>query len=380
MPSSIQELERMGPVHIVSIRAIRVTVPMIEPFRISSGEVSSKEAILVRLENQEAFGWGESSAMAGSFYSQDTPDSCQKQLLSWLPELTGARFETMRDLELSLLAADMSPFARVAIETAAWEIIARKRGCSLRELFNLPQQPIESGLALGLYASLEELRQKLQLFEVGSYRRLKIKIKRGQDISLVRAVREWYGDIPLFVDANGDYTRDDLGTLRELDHYGLMMIEQPFARPDLASAVELQRQITTPLCFDEGIESAADVHRAAQAGACRIVNIKLQRVGGFLEGFRIAEACIAHQLPFWIGTMPELGVGSAQALVLAAHPGCAYPTDVEPSVRWYTGDIVFPEIRMQDGLIEIPDAHGLGFTVDEAALQRYTQAIWSFPA
>jgi O-succinylbenzoate synthase len=378
MPTSVCELEGVGPVEIGAIDAIRVSVPMTEPFRISSGEVSRKEAVLVRLENGRAFGWGESSAMPGGFYSQDTPDSCENQLLQILPRLPGTRFNTMRDLETWLLAAEISPFARVAIETAAWEMMARQQEQSLREVFGLPQKAVETGLAVGLYPTLEELRQALARYEVLRYRRLKIKIKRGHDIELVRAVREWYGDVPLLVDANADYTPDDMDVLRELDRFGLMMIEQPFARADMGVAVELQRQITTPLCFDEGIESAADVQQAAKADACRIVNIKLQRVGGFLEGLRVAEACVAHNLPFWMGTMPELGIGSAQALVLATHPACAYPTDVEPSARWYMDDVLQPELRMRDGLLEVPDGAGLGFIVDEAAVQRYTTANWSF--
>jgi O-succinylbenzoate synthase len=378
MPLSVRELEQMGPIEIAAIDMMRVAVPMLEPFRISSGEVSCKEALLVKLCSLGSFGWGESSAMPGGFYSQDTPDGCERQLLSVLPALCGTRFRTMRELELWLLGADLSPFVRVAIETAAWELLARDRNLSLREIFGLPRKAVESGLAVGLYPTLKELRDALERYEPRRYCRLKIKIKRGQDIELVRAVRDWYGEIPLFVDANADYTSADIDTLRELDRFELMMIEQPFARADLVSSAGLQRQIATPLCFDEGIESAADVHEAAQADACRIANTKLQRVGGFLEALRIAEACGQYRMPFWMGTMPELGVGSAQALVLAAHPGCTYPTDVEPSERWYTGDILQPQLRMRESLIEIPDGVGIGFEIDEAAVAHYETARWSF--
>lgn len=378
MPISVRELERVELIEIGAIDLVRVAVPMHEPFRISSGEVSSKEALLVRLCGADRFGWGESSAMAGGFYSQDTPDGCERQLLSVLPALSAARFRTMRELELWLLGAELSPFVRVAIESAAWELLARHRNLALGKLFGLPRKAVESGLAVGLYPTLEGLRDALERYEPKRYRRLKIKIKRGQDIALVRAVREWYGDIPLFVDANADYTGAEIDTLRELDRFGLMMIEQPFARADLVTSAKLQSKIATPICFDEGIESAVDVHEAAKADACRIVNIKLQRVGGFLEALRIAEACAQYRMPFWMGTMPELGVGSAQALVLAAHPGCCYPTDVEPSARWYTGDILQPALCMRESLLEIPEGAGLGFEVNEAAIARYETARWSF--
>lgn len=376
---TVKELERMGPVAIDRVDAARVSIPMKEPFRISSGEVACKDAVIVRLASAAAFGWGESSAMPGAFYSSDTPDSCQQQLVERaLPMLTGRTFATMRELESFLLSLDISPFARVAIETAAWEVLARTQQQSLRELFGLPQKDVPSGLAIGLYPTLDELHAALERYRVRDYARLKIKIKQGHDLELVRAVRSWHRDLPLFVDANADYTHEHLGIFRELDAYGLMMFEQPFRRDDLAVSAELQSLVRTPVCFDEGIESAADVHAAAAQDACRIVNIKLQRVGGFLEAFRIVEACSAHDIPFWMGTMPELGIGSAQALVLASHPDCAFPTDVEPSARWYADDILSPALQLRNTSLAVPDGPGLGFTVDETLLARHTLQRWSF--
>jgi O-succinylbenzoate synthase len=352
---------------------------MLEPFRISSGEVSCKDAIALRISNQDSFGWGESSAMPGAFYSEDTPDSCQQQLIEEaLPQLVGKEFPTAQHLEAALLGLRLSPFVRVAIETAAWEMLARARGQSLRSLFGLPQKPVPSGLASGLYPTLDELHAALERFRVLDYARLKIKIKRGHDIAPVTAIRQWYGSIPLFVDANADYTHEHLHVFRALDAFNLMMFEQPFKRDDIETSAALQAQVRTPICFDEGIESAEDVCRAAGLDACRIVNIKLQRVGGFLEAFRIIEACKQRCLRFWMGTMPELGIGSAQALVLASHPSCAYPTDVEPSARWYCDDILSSQLRLERGSLELPAGPGLGFIVDSQRLDRYTIARWSF--
>jgi o-succinylbenzoate synthase len=375
---TVDELLQIGPIKFDAVDVTRLSVPMKEPFRISSGEVSQKEAIVIRVRNQLSFGWGESSAMPGAFYSQDTPDNCQEQLLAILPRVIGTTFETMRDLESALLESNMSPFVRVAIETAAWEMLARTNDVSLRALFGLPDKAVRTGLAIGLYETLEQLHDALKRYGVMDYSRLKIKIKRGQDIALVEAVRKWYGNIPLFVDANADYSADDLRIFKELDAYDLMMFEQPFARADIEASMKLQREVSTPVCFDEGIESAADVHHAALFDAARIVNIKVQRVGGYLESFRIIEACVQHRIPFWMGTMPELGIGSAQALVLASHPECAFPTDVEPSERWYLGDIIKPELRMRKSTLTIPDGPGLGFEVDEESLAHYAIQYWSF--
>lgn len=377
--TKVDELLRMGPVAIDCIEAVRVSIPMVEPFRISSGEVSRKDAIILRMSNDRSFGWGESSAMPGAFYSQDTPDSCQQQLLEIaLPQLAGTRFATMHELEATLLSWHLSPFVRVAVETAAWEMLAREGNQSLRALFGLPQAPASSGLAVGLYDTLDGLRAAIERFQVHHYSRLKIKIKQGQDIALVKAVRQWYGDIPLFVDANADYTHEHLPIFRKLDDFNLMMFEQPFKRDDIGTSSALQREVRTPLCFDEGIETAEDVHAAAELDACRIVNIKLQRVGGYLEAFRVIEACEQRNLPFWMGTMPELGIGSAQALVLASHPACTFPTDVELSSRWYCDDILAPALQLERGSLEIPEGPGLGFNIDRDALDRYAIARWNF--
>jgi O-succinylbenzoate synthase len=354
---------------------------MIEPFRISSGEVSAKDSVLVRLSDGDAFGWGESSAMSGNFYSTETPDSCQRELVETvLPALLGRTFDSMLELEAELARLSSSRFVRIAVESAAWELIARARNLSLRQLFGLPHHPVPSGLAIGLYPTIEELLAAIERYQVADYSRLKIKIKRGQDLELVRAVRQQLPDVGLYVDANADYTLADLDIFRQLDRYNLMMFEQPFAREAFEDSARLQRTVRTPICMDESIETLADLKQAIALDACRIVNMKLQRVGGFLEALRIMEACLEHGIPVWMGTMPELGIGSAQALVLATHPACRYPTDVEPSTRWFTGDILSPELTLSEQHIELPHGPGLGYTVDPDALARYQLRHWSFGA
>ena len=358
---------------------MRVALPMHEPFRISSGMVSRKIAILVKLSHQGAFGWGESSAMPGSFYSNETPESCQEELVERvLPALVGRRFESMEALEATLKELTTTSFVRVAVETAAWELLARQRGVSLRALFNIADRPVPSGLALGLYDTDDQLRAALERYGARDYKRVKIKIQRGHDIMPVRLVRSVLGDFPLFVDANADYTREDFDVFRQLDEYDLMMFEQPLAKADLEGAALLQKEVRTPVCLDEGIANLQDVIRARALGACRIVNIKLQRVGGFMEALRIVEVCAFHGIYVWMGTMPETGIGSAQALVLAAHPAFAFPTDVEPSARWYREDLLDPELRMCAGQINLPEGPGLGYNVAEEQLKRWTVVQWSF--
>jgi O-succinylbenzoate synthase len=375
----VSELSQLGPVRFDSAEAVRVSIPMHEPFRISSGEVSNKEAILLRISDDIAFGWGESSSMPGAFYSNDTPDSCEKQLVKAIPDLIGREFPTMLAFETELRSRALSPFVRVAFECAAWELLARKQSVSLRELFGLPEQDVDTGLAIGLYDSTTELQQALERYRPRDYSRLKIKIKRGHDLALVKAVRKWYGDIPLFVDANADYKESEIAIFQQLDDFGLMMFEQPFAKADVETSRKLQQSIKTPICWDEGVEDASDVFQAAEFDAARIVNIKLQRVGGYLEAFRIINACVQKDIPFWMGTMPELGIGSAQALVLASHPACRFPTDVEPSERWYIDDILNPALRMNSKKLSLPSGAGLGFEIDREAIRRFEIKSWNFP-
>ena len=366
-----------GPFTFGAIDAWRIRIPMREPFRISSGEVTEKDAIVIRVWDGDAFGWGESSAMPGAFYSADTPDSCEAALTgSLLPSLTGRSFASVELLETYLAANVPSGFVRVAVETAAWELLARSRGVSVRSLLGLPDARIPSGLAIGLYDSLSELRAALERYDPRQYKRLKIKIKRGYDVELVRAVRQWYGDIPLFVDANADYTAADFAVFEQLDAFHLMMYEQPLGRDALDDSAGLQRRVSTPICHDESAESLAMVERAIAIGACRIVNIKLQRVGGYLPALRIIGACEKAGIPVWMGTMPELGIGSAQALALASHAAFQFPTDVEPSDRWYMDDILRPILTLRDGHLELPAGPGIGFAVDEAKLERYAIRQW----
>jgi O-succinylbenzoate synthase len=361
----VDELARQtGPIRFTRLELFRAAIAMREPFRISSGEVSRKEAALLRAWDGDVFGWGESSAMPGGFYSSETPESCWRELTDTvLPALIGRTFPHVAALDAWLREHTTTPFVRVAVETAAWDMAARACDLSLRALFGLADRPIPSGLAVGLYDDLDGLRAALDRYGPHDYQRLKIKIKRGQDVDLVRAVREYLPDLPLFVDANADYTRDDLDLFRELDRYGLLMFEQPFGKHDLETSAALQRIVRTPVCLDESIDSVEAARAALDLGACRIVNIKLQRVGGFLEALRIIELCASRGVPVWMGTMPELGVGSAQALVLASHPSCWFPTDVEPSERWYVDDVLSPPLKLDRGHLHLPPGPGLGFTV-----------------
>jgi o-succinylbenzoate synthase len=351
---------------IGSITLTWVRVPLIEAFRISSGSVAEKDAIVVRVESDGFTGWGESSPMSGSFYSADTPESCWSELCDVIAPAV---------LHRDVSAGDELPgkhFAGVGVETALWDIDAQRRRVPLHNLLGGTRDCVEAGLAVGLYEDTSQLLRTTERHLAAGYKRVKIKIARGSDIELVRAMRSAFDDdLPLMVDANGDYTLEHIDVFRRLDEFNLMMIEQPLGGPMLEESAELQRQLRTPICLDESLENLAAVERAIALGSFRIANIKIQRVGGFGNALRIFDLCLAHKLGVWIGTMPELGIGQAQGAALSSLPGCTFPTDVEASARWFCDDIIDPWLEVRSGMIAMPAAPGLGRRIDTSKLARY---------
>ena len=349
-----------------------VRIPLGEPFRISNGEVAEKDGIVVAVDCEGLTGYGESSPMAGSFYSADTPESCWRQLVEDLaPAAAGRTFPSLDAASDWIDRQPGSNFAKVGLETALWDIEAQRRGMPLHRLLGASRDHAESGLAVGLYDDTERLLGTIAKYLPDGYKRVKIKICPGHDVALVAAVRARFGDIPLMTDANASYSLADLPVYRELDGFGLRMFEQPLAGAALADSATLQRELRTPICLDESLETFDDLERAASLGAFRIANIKIQRVGGFRNALKLYNRCRELGLSIWIGTMPELGIGQAQGAALSALDGCDYPTDVEASLRWFRDDVIDPFLTVRGGIISLPTAPGLGYSIDAAKLKRY---------
>ena len=363
------------------IRLHWVQIPLHEPFRISSGAVSVKDAILVELVVDGKTGWGEASPMAGAFYSSETPESTWEFLRAKLvpgflarPELDPARcFERFGEFP-------GEPFAKAGLEGAVWDLAAEGSAKPLWAMLGGSKRPIPSGAAIGLFPALADLLDRVERFLKEGYRRIKIKIAPGSDIELVRAVRERFGAIPLMVDANAAYRLSEhLAVFRELDRFGLMMIEQPLARPALEEHAELQRELRTPLCLDESAQSLRAIQEIIRLKSGRILNIKVQRMGGLWPARQAHDAAERAGIPCWLGTMPELGVASAQGLHLATLPNFTFPTDVEASARWYLDDIIVPLIEVApDGLIHLPEAPGMGYRVDSEKVACYRVKLEEF--
>lgn len=362
-----------------TISLIHVEVPMTEPFKISSGSVNCKPSILIRLELEGVIAWGEASPMPGGFYSSETPDSCWM----WLTEhaipilLRDACFDARKLADHAELAGD--PFSIAGLDGALWDLEVQRLSSSFIQRVGAELNPIASGLAVGIYPTIDELIAACERYLSDGYRRLKIKIQPGWDWEPLKAVRETLGTIPLMADANAAYSTDDIPHLARLDEFGLMMIEQPFPAADLYTHRLLQQRINTPICIDESAATLDAVREAVDLEACRIVNLKIQRIGRFSQAVAMHDLCRRMDIPVWVGTMPELGIGAVHALYLALLPNCTYPTDVEASSRWFIEDIIDPPIEVRDGWIDLPVQHESHPNVSEDTVELYTVDKMVFP-
>lgn len=349
-----------------------VRIPLVEPFKISNGEIREKDGIVVGIAADGHTGYGEASPMAGSFYSEDTPESVWDVLSAELvPRMLHPRPATVEDAHARLERISGSPFAKAGVEAALWDLTAQEKDKPLYVLLGGENRPVASGLAVGIYANIGELLKRIERYMKEGYKRVKIKIQPGWDRKPLESIRKEFDSIPLMVDANCAYTRKDIEHLRSLDEFGLMMIEQPLGKEDLEGHALLQASVQTPVCLDESAEDVKAVQQAIRIKACKIINIKIQRVGGFRQALRIHDLCKEAGIPVWAGTMPELGIGGAQTLHLATLPNFSYPTDVESSRRWFVDDIIEPLIEVKDGWIRIEKGSGNGYRSNSNMINKY---------
>jgi O-succinylbenzoate synthase len=367
------------PVARVTLTLLQI--PFKEPYRDPDGTRTLKDAILVGVETRDGLvGYGECSPTPeGIGHANDAPGACWDHLAQRIvPSLLGQAVESVEDIDR--LSSGWHPGHASAIsgaETACWDLLGKLRHEILATLLGAPgeriESGVESGLSVGLYPTVVDLLTAIEPHLAEGYRRLKLMIQPGRDVEFVQAVRQHYGeDLPLMVDARGAYPRGREDVFRRLDEFALLMYEQPMAADDLAGLAALQAAVTTPICLDETADSLERTERAIDLGAGRIVSLRLQRVGGFGPCRRLHDLCLARGVACWVGSTPELGVGRAHGLHLATLPNCKYPTDIEPSARWFVDDYVVPPIEhFSPGLITLPDGPGLGFLVDPVKVRRY---------
>ncbi|AHH99100.1 o-succinylbenzoate synthase [Kutzneria albida] len=346
---------------IRAVELIRVTMPLVAPFRTSFAVETNRDVLLVRVETAEAQGWAECVAMDSPLYSSEYLDGAQQVISDHLlPRLFAAD-----ELSGAAVGGLLAPvrghrMAKSAVETAVLDAELRAMGMPLSQYLGATATEVVSGVSVGIQDTVPELLDAVEEYLDAGYARIKLKIEPGWDLAPVAAVRERFGeDIVLQVDANSAYHRADARHLAQLDTFGLLLIEQPLAEEDLAGNVELAKVIRTPICLDESIVSAQAAYEAIRTGACAIVNIKPGRVGGYLESRRIHDVCAAAGIPVWAGGMLETGIGRAANLALAGLSNFTLPSDISASDRYYAQDLTEP-ITMTGGRVAVPTGPGIG--------------------
>jgi len=360
---------------IQSIELREITLPLIHFFETSFGRTTRRRIILVRVIDADgAEGWGECTCGEGPFYSDEWTETAWPTLKEFLaPMAVGRQVEdaaAVYDLMKSVRGHRM---AKAAIETACWDLESKRAGVPLWRHLGGVHEEIACGVSIGIQNSPAELIEKIEKELHAGYQRIKIKIKPGWDLEIVKQVRARFPDIRLMGDANSAYSLADVALFRKLDEFNLMMVEQPLAHDDMFDHAELQKAIKTPVCLDESIKTPADAEHAIALHACKIINVKLGRVGGHAQAKRVEAIARQNGIPVWCGGMLESGVGRAHNIAMATLAGFTLPGDVSASARYWHEDIIDPPVTVTpNGTIKAPDKPGIGFEVNLARVEQLT--------
>ncbi len=344
-----------------TLRELRM--PLVTPFETSMDLTDVRRIILVEANVDGATGWGECVAGETPSYSPETTETAWHILRDFIwPLLKGKEFASASEVWGMLAWVRGHNMAKAALESAIWDAEAKQKGVPLWKLLGGQRQEIASGVSIGIKASLEELVRAVKVELEAGYQRIKIKIKPGIDVEPVRRLRKEFPNIKLMVDANSAYRAEEWPLLKELESFYLMMMEQPLGWDDLYGHVELQKKLETPICLDECIRTDEQAKAAIALGACRIINIKMGRVGGHTVARRIHDLCQESGVPVWCGGMLESGIGRAHNIALSTLPNFTLPGDVAASKRYWTEDIVEPEVVVSSrGTITVPTGPGIGY-------------------
>ncbi len=349
----------------ITLRQIRM--PLVHFFETSFGRTYGRDIVLVEVAAEGATGWGEVTAGENPFYNEEWTESAWLILRDYVaPRVLGFEFHGPEEIAARTAHIRGHNMARGSLEAAVWDLCARVDGVPLwKKIGGGARREIPCGVSIGIQDSVEQLFEKIECELAAGYQRIKMKIKPGWDVDVVRRVRERFPSIKLMADANSAYTLADAGDLKRLDEFYLMMIEQPLAHDDIVDHAELQRRLDTPVCLDECIRSAHHAEQAIRLRACGIINIKLGRVGGFTEAKKVHDAAQAAGIPVWCGGMLEAGVGRAHNIALSTLPDFVLPGDVSASQRYWKRDIVEPPVDITArGTIEVRDEPGFGYELD----------------
>jgi len=360
--------------HIRQLTLREIHLKLLAPFETSMDRVTERRILLAELGLDGVAGWGECTAGENPFYSPEDTDTCWHIITTYLwPMLKGKNIASAAEVWDLLDAVRGHTMAKATLETAAWDAEAKLKNLPLWKLLGGSREEIPCGVSIGIKGTLEELADAVKKELAAGYQRIKLKIKPGKDVAFVQHIRNLYPRIKLSVDANSAYRLEDIPLLQQLDAFYLMMIEQPLGWDDLYNHVKLQKQIQTPICLDECIHTYEQAEAAASLGACKIINIKLGRVGGHLEAKRVHDLCEKNSIPVWCGGMLESGVGRAHNIAMSTQSNFSLPGDVSASARYWHEDVILPEVTVTpEGTIKVPTGPGIGFRPHSERIESLT--------
>jgi O-succinylbenzoate synthase len=360
----------------------RIRMPLVHFFETSFGRTTERKIVLVEVQSDGVSGWGEVTAGENPFYNEEWTESAWLIIRGYVaPRLLGETFSDAGGIAPRTSHIRGHLMARGAVEAAVWDLQARRNNRPLwQEIGGGARREIPCGVSIGIQNSVDELLRKIDTELAGGYQRIKMKIKPGWDVEVIREVRRRFPSIKLMADANSAYRLEDADRLAALDEFYLMMIEQPLAHDEIIDHAALQSRLRTPVCLDECIRSAHQAEQAIRMGAGKIINIKLGRVGGFSEAKRVHDVAQAHGVPVWCGGMLEAGIGRAHNIALATLPNFVLPGDVSASKRYWSRDIIAPWVETTSrGTIEIRGEPGFGYPIDLDFLDSITEGRENIP-
>lgn len=359
-------------IEAITLREIRV--PLVHFFETSFGRTTERRILLVTLHTDGPEGWGECVAGEDPFYSEESVDTAWYATEKYLaPALLGKIIEKGSDAPALLGKIRGHRMAKGALENAAWDAEAQQRQMPLWRLLGGTQAEIACGVSIGIQDSVEQLLGKIETELAAGYRRIKVKCKPGWDVKVFERIRALWPDIVLSCDANSAYTLDQIAHLKQFDRFNLLMIEQPLWHDDFYFHAQLQKQLKTAICLDEAIHNRRDAQAAIELGACRIINIKVGRVGGFSEAVAVHNAARDSRIPVWCGGMLETGIGRSHNIALSTLANFTLPGDVSASKRYWKEDIIDPAVEVSpQGFIQAPQAAGRGFKIKMDLVEKLT--------
>jgi O-succinylbenzoate synthase len=359
-------------IEAVALRELHM--PLKYFFETSFGRIESRRVLLVTVRCDGIEGWGECVAGEGPFYSYEWIETAWTTIRDFLaPALLGTKVEHGKEVAKLMARLRGHNMAKAALENALWDAEAQQRKQPLWKLIGGTLSEIACGVSIGIQNSHEQLLEKVETELAAGYQRIKIKVKPGWDLEVLAKIRQRGPNILLSCDANSAYRPADLDHLRKFDDFNLLMIEQPLWEDDIFHHAKLQRELKTSICLDESIRHARDAAQAIELGACRIINVKVGRVGGFGEAIAVHDLCQQHDIPVWCGGMLETGIGRAHNVALSTLPNFQLPGDVSASKRYWAEDIVEPEIEVSSrGTIAVPEEPGRGYEIKRELVEKLT--------